>query len=208
MNGAQRTTASIDELTTALATSGVDTVMVAGILDMVPTLALWPRQSLGGATRVATLRFTPGVDGVQLSADNALHGLTLQTDPGRRAVFNGLTCATMGRLTLQNLQVVGLVEILADGTVRGGHVDADGVHIEAADARAGGMRPRGFGVEVVTGAWTLWNRQPDPAVTVTAELLNLSAGRAGAGQRHLRRRHARRRAAAGVAPANRRGVER
>ena len=180
MTGAQRTAATLDELTTALGAPGVDTICIAGLLDTVPTLALRPGQSLVGATKDATLRFALGVDGVRLSTDNALRGLTLQTDPGRRAVFNDLTCATMGRLVLQSLQVVGCVEILADGAVLGGHVDADGVHIEKADARAGDRRPRGFGVEVVPGAWTLWNRQPDPGVTVTADLLNLSAGRAGA----------------------------
>jgi hypothetical protein len=35
-------------------------------------------------------------------------------------------------------------------------------------------------VEVIAGAFTLWNQQTDPAVIVTADLTGLSAGRAGA----------------------------
>ena len=180
MTHAPRTAASANELTTALADPRVQSVAVSGPLDAVPTLTLRPGQALTGGTKDAALRFAPDADGVQLSADNTLSGLTLQTEPGRRAVFNDLTCPTMGRLVLRGLHVVGRVEIVADGAVRGGHVEADGVHIEMADARASDVRPRGFGVEVVPGAWTLWNRQADPTVTVTAELKGLSAGRAGA----------------------------
>ena len=40
--------------------------------------------------------------------------------------------------------------------------------------------PEGYGVQVVPGAFTLWNRQPDPAITITADLVGLSAGSAGA----------------------------
>ena len=50
----------------------------------------------------------------------------------------------------------------------------------AADTRGYDERPKGYGVEVISGAFTLWNQQSDPAVTITADLTGLSAGRAGA----------------------------
>jgi hypothetical protein len=50
----------------------------------------------------------------------------------------------------------------------------------AADARGYDERPKGYGVEVVPGAFTLWNQQADRAVTITADLTGLTAGRAGA----------------------------
>ena len=99
-----------------------------------------------------------------LSTDNTLEALALVAEPVCRAVFNNLSCAGLGRLVLRSLHVTGCVEILAEGAVRGGHVDVQDVHIETADARDGAVRPRGYGVEIVPGAWTLWNRQPDPAV--------------------------------------------
>jgi hypothetical protein len=37
-------------------------------------------------------------------------------------------------------------------------------------------RPRGFGVEALQGAFTLWNRQSDPGAALTAELLDIAAG--------------------------------
>jgi hypothetical protein len=59
-------------------------------------------------------------------------------------------------------------------------VEAHGIDIVSSDARAYDVRPRGYGVEVVSGAFTLWNQQLDPSVTITADLTGLSAGRPNA----------------------------
>jgi hypothetical protein len=69
---------------------------------------------------------------------------------------------------------------LARDRIRGGHVEVENVDIVAADARAYEERPKGYGVEVVPGAFTLWNQHGDRAVTITADLSGLSAGLAGA----------------------------
>ena len=115
-----------------------------------------------------------------MSVDNALEELDLLTDPDRCAVCNDTTVDGLGRILLREVRTVGAVRILARDRVRGGHVEAHGVDVEAADARGYGVRPKGYGVEVIPGAFTVWNQQDDPAVTVTAELTGLSAGRAGA----------------------------
>ena len=180
MTEPRRTVGSTSDLLTALATPGVETVSVTGILEGVPTLALQPGQALVGEGKDATIRFAPGEEAVRVSTDNTVQALALLVEPVRRALFNDTSRATLGRLVLRDLHLVGCVTILAEDAVHGGHVDAIGVDIEAADARGGDVRPKGFGVEVVLGAWTLWNRQPDPRATITAELLDVSAGRAGA----------------------------
>ena len=180
MTGPRCTVDNTTNLLAALATPGIETVSVTGPLDAVPTLTLQPGQALEGKGEGAALHFAPGADGVRVSTDNTVKALALLTEPVRRALFNNTSYATLGRLVLRDLHLAGCVEILAEDAVRGGHVDARCVHIEAADARGGDVRPKGFGVEVIPGAWTLWNRQPDPSVTITAVLLDLSAGRAGA----------------------------
>jgi hypothetical protein len=76
--------------------------------------------------------------------------------------------------------VRGVVRLLAQRAIRAGHVRVEQLDIEAADACSFDERLAGYGVEVVPGAFTLWNRQKDPAVTITAEIIGLSAGRAGA----------------------------
>jgi hypothetical protein len=59
-------------------------------------------------------------------------------------------------------------------------VDVEGLDIEAADTRARGDRPQGHGVEVLQGAFTLWNQQADGTSVISARLKGLAAGRAGA----------------------------
>jgi hypothetical protein len=127
-----------------------------------------------------TVRFGAGCDGVQLSADNEVADLCLAADPYRRALFNDTSVERLGRLVLHDLRVAGVLRLLARDKVRSGHVEAHNIDIITADARGYDERPKGYGVEIVPGAFTLWNQQPDAAVVITADLTGLSAGRAGA----------------------------
>jgi hypothetical protein len=70
----------------------------------------------------------------------------------------------------------GQVLLLARDAVRSGHVQVEGLTVEAADLRGRVERPHGFGVEAMQGGFTLWNQQPDRAIQLTAELLDLQAG--------------------------------
>jgi hypothetical protein len=72
------------------------------------------------------------------------------------------------------------VQIVADAQMRAVYNEAHNIDIVAADARGYHDRPKGYGIEVIPAAFTLWNQQSDRAVTITAELSCLSAGRAGA----------------------------
>lgn len=176
---ARRQVATRDELLAAIDEAAVQHITVTADLSGLPTLALRPGQALsGGATR-STLRFAAGQDGVRLSTGNTMDRLGLRTDIDRCAVCNDTGVDTLGRLMLRGLRVVGCVRILARDKVRGGHVEAHEIDVVEADARAYPLRPKGFGVEVIPGAFMVWNQQEDPAVTITAAFTGLSAGRAG-----------------------------
>ena len=75
--------------------------------------------------------------------------------------------------------MTGVVRLLVEGSIRRGHVEVAGLHVAAADARGFDERPAGYGVEVVPGVFTLWNRQADDGVVITADLIGLSAGSPG-----------------------------
>lgn len=171
---------SVPDLMAALELRGMLDLHIDGALGGVPTLSLRPGQTLRAATEGAGLQFLPGCEGVRLSRDNALLGLSLRADPALRVVFNDELAPDLGRLYLSGLRVSGQVQVLARGAVRAGHVEVDGLDIEAADTRARGDRPRGFGVEVLQGAFTLWNQHSDATTVLSARLKGLSAGRAGA----------------------------
>jgi hypothetical protein len=119
-------------------------------------------------------------DGVELTANNRVENLALETDPDLRALFNDTKVEHIGRLELQDLRTIGTIRLLANDKVRSGHVQAENVDIESADARDYAQRPKGYGVEVIPGAFVLWNQQADRNVVITADLKGLSAGRAGA----------------------------
>jgi hypothetical protein len=180
MSHPERQVATASELAAAISDPAAVEILVTADIPQLRTLRLPPGKTLRGAVPSVTLRFAPDEDGVQLSADNRIENLTLHADPDRRALLNDTQVEGLGRLVLRNLSTVGSIRLLARDKVKGGHVEAENIDIVAADARGFSERPKGYGVEVIPGAFTLWNQQPDRAVTLTADLTGLSAGRAGA----------------------------
>jgi hypothetical protein len=105
-----------------------------------------------------------------------LSSVTVLTEVDEVAILNDTSVSDLGTLTLRNVRTAGQVLLLAEGAVRSGHLQVEGLTIARADVRGRVDRPRGFGVEALQGAFTLWNRQAGPKVVITAELFDISAG--------------------------------
>ncbi len=177
MSGTLRVATTTAELVEAAQAADNAAIEVRGALEGAPSLRLKPGQKLQGVSG-ASIQFDPGQDGVVLTADNTVDGIELRTDPDRRALFNDASAAGFGRLALTHLKTTGCVRLIAEGAAFGGHVEARNVHVVEADARAFEDRPSSFGVEVIPGAFTLWNRQTSRDRRVSAELRGILAGRA------------------------------
>jgi hypothetical protein len=147
-------------------------IEVAGALSGMPMTRLAPGVQLRGGQ----LRF--GAKGLQLTRDNSLDSLRVETAEHELAIFNDLEQDTLGTLKLSDVETVGQVCLFADGAVKAGRVEVAGLRITRADVRGRTHRPAGFGVEAMQGAFTLWNRQPDPGVVISATLLDVGAGSA------------------------------
>ncbi len=158
------------ELLDALETA--DDIEVDGSLTGMPMITLRPGVTLRGGT----LRF--GAKGIRLTSDNLLEDVTVLVPDTEVAIGNDTAVGDLGRLTLRNVRTRGQVLLLADGSVRRGHVEVDGLAVASADLRGRPDRPHGFGVDAMPGGFTLWNRQGDPAVRITASLEGISAGAA------------------------------
>lgn len=176
----ERKVSTVAELRAATEQGDVRRISVAADLHDIPSLRLAPGQSLVAERAGTTLQFAAGDQGIQLSTDNHIEGFELRADLDRRVLFNDIAVERLGRLVLRNLRVTGIVQLLAKGSVRSGHVEIENLDVMAADARNETPRPKGYGVEVIPGAFTLWNQHDDPTVTITADLVGLTAGRAGA----------------------------
>jgi hypothetical protein len=161
------------ELLDALA-QGRREIEVRETLSGMPMITLPPGVRLRGGT----LRF--GAKGVRLTRDNELTGVTVRTAESEVAIFNDTSVDDLGTLSLRDVRTVGQVLFVAEHAVRSGHVRVQGLRVLSADVRGRVERPYLVGVEALQGAVTVWNRQPDPSVTITAELLDVGAGTAEA----------------------------
>jgi len=150
-----------------------DEIEIDGSLTGMPMIYLRPGVTLRGGT----LQF--GAKGIRLSSGNRLEDVTILAPDHEVAIGNDTGVGDLGRLTLRNVRTRGQVLLLAEGAVRSGHVEVDGLVVASADVRGRADRPHGFGVDALQGAFTLWNRQPDPAVRITARLTGISAGSEG-----------------------------
>jgi hypothetical protein len=145
-------------------------IEVRGAISGMPMITLRPGVRLHGGT----LKF--GAKGVRLTRDNELDGVTIIAQDYEVAIFNDTSVEDFGTLTLRHVRTEGQVLLVAEHAVRAGHVNVDGLTVSKADVRGRAERPHGFGVDVLQGGFTLWNRQPGPEVTITAELLGIAAG--------------------------------
>jgi hypothetical protein len=143
---------------------------VDGSLSGMPMISLPPGVSLRGGA----LQF--GAKGIRLSSDNVLEDVTVIVPDWELAILNDTSVTDFGQLSLRNVRTRGQVLLLADRAVTSGHVQVDGLIVDSADVRGRPDRQHGFGVDALQGAFTLWNRQLDPAVRLTASLIGISAG--------------------------------
>ena len=180
MNHLEREVTTASELLAAAADPRAVHILIPSPLSGLPTFRLPPGKTIRGTSSNVVLHFAAGQDGVQLSTDNRVENLGLETDVDRRALFNDTEVEHLGRLVLLNLRTIGTIQLLAMDKVRAGHVEVENVDVASADARGYTERPKGYGVEVIPGAFVLWNQQTDQKVTITADLKGLTAGRAGA----------------------------
>jgi hypothetical protein len=150
--------------------SGVTRIEVEGTLSGMPSVTLPPGVSLRGGGLAFRAK------GLCLTADNKVSDMRIVTVDHETAIYNDTSVADMGTLLLSNVSTVGQVYLVADNNVRAGKIVAEGVRIESADVRGRFDRPHGFGVDALQGGFTLWNRQADRQITITARLTNISAG--------------------------------
>jgi hypothetical protein len=180
MSAQEHEVSTLAGLLEATTNPDVRRIAITSNIGGAPTFRLLPGQALTGARQGVKLSFESGQDGIQLSTDNRVEQLDLAADADRCALYNDTGAARLGRLELRHLRTTGAVQLLARDNVRSGHVAAEDVDVVSADARGFEPRLEGYGVEVVPGAFTLWNQQDSHDVMITAELIALRAGRGGA----------------------------
>lgn len=150
-------------------------IAITGSICCPHDLVLPEGTAINGIGAEAGLHFAEG-GGLGLTRDNTVRSLRLITAPRARAVFLRAGTPDLGTMTLEDLIVVGQVGLVARVGTEQGRVLARNVHVAFADARAFPEQPQKYGVNVLQGAFTLFNQNGSTSSRLTASLENISAG--------------------------------
>ena len=150
--------------------SGCSEINLAGTITGSPSITLPEGSTLSDGKLVFLAK------GVRLTRNNTLRDVTIETTPYEVAVYNDTSVADAGTLSFQNVVTVGQVYIVADDETKAVRVETMGLHVKDADVRGRAEQPHGYGVDVLQGGLTLWNRQKDPSSSFTATLRDVSVG--------------------------------
>ncbi len=164
-----RVVSTAEQLQAAIS-DGARDIEVSGTIQGAPRVVLAPGVNIRGG------RLEFGSKGVLLTRDNTVADIEVVVPEHEVAIYADTTGPDWGTLTLRGVRTVGQVAFIAQDAVRAGHVVIEGLTIRAADVRGRVDRPRGFGVEAMQGALTVWNRQADASVKITAEITDVAAG--------------------------------
>lgn len=119
-------------------------------------------------------------DGIGVSANNTVKNLNIDTPVNHKAIFNTTVKQDLGTFTFENLLVKGQVSVITRVGVEKANIVIDNVDIHSADARHFLEQPQKYGVNVLQGALTIYNINPDANSLVSVAVSNLSIGRKNA----------------------------
>lgn len=119
-------------------------------------------------------------DGIGVSANNSVKNINIDTPVNHKAIFNTIVKPDLGTFTFENLLVKGQVSIITRVGVEKANVVIDNVDIHSADTRHYLEQPQKYGVNVLQGALTIYNINPDSKSALSVTVSNLSIGRKNA----------------------------
>ncbi|MGH7100940.1 MAG: hypothetical protein ACREFJ_00970 [Acetobacteraceae bacterium] len=176
MNTATTTVGSLAELMSALSGGAPRDLDLQTSVASPYSLTLPPGFSLSGNDKDRCILSFGNGDGIGLTANNRVSGITVIAAPGARAIYTEAGIADMGTITLSNLAVTGKVSIITRTGTDKLNLAVDGLHIAACDSRRYSEQPQKYGVNVYQGALTVYNFNGDANSRIGASLTNIAVG--------------------------------
>jgi hypothetical protein len=119
-------------------------------------------------------------DGIGISSNNKIYNLNIDTPTNHKAIFNTSTQENLGDIQLEKLFIKGQVSIITRVGVKKANIMMNEVDIHSSDSRHYLEQPQKYGVNVLQGALTIYNINPDPDSCINVSISNLSIGRKNA----------------------------
>ena len=115
-------------------------------------------------------------DGIGISANNTIKDLNIDVPTNHKAIFNTIVKQNLGTFHLENLHTIGQVSIITRVGVKSAKIKINNLTITAADARFYLEQPQKYGVNVLQGALTIYNINPDEESILEVHAENISIG--------------------------------
>lgn len=120
-------------------------------------------------------------DGFILKGDAKISDLTISALQDKKAIslVPQQVRDNFGQISLENLIVDGQISMIFRAPTMTAHVDTHNVLVRKADTRTYLEQPQKYGVNVLQGAYTLYNFNPDANSKITAAISELNVGQDG-----------------------------
>lgn len=166
---------TVDELVAATQDRTARYLILRNDLTDVPSLRLMPFQSLSGEFDGKKIIFKPGAEGFCLSKGNELKSLVIQTSPDKRAIFQDQEMESLSVHHLSRITVTGQISFIITDKTKKGRIEASFVHVADAATMQLKERPNRFGVDLIQGAFTVWN-QSENDTELEVDITHFSCG--------------------------------
>jgi hypothetical protein len=180
-----RKTAHVDtaaELVRALNDNTVTTIIVARSMTDLAPFALEQGKVLKGANPQISIAFLPGTDGILVGKDVSISSLEIGVERNFRAIHNRTDISDLGVLSLYRVTTVGQIQILGKEKLLKADIRLNDVTVVDSDSYdrperpASGTGPGAGNVDIIQGAITVFNMQPDPASVFRVWMRGISIG--------------------------------
>ncbi len=116
-------------------------------------------------------------DGVGLTQNNTVSNLVIQAPVDKKAIYNTSVVEDLGTFKFNHLKLTGQFSIITRSGVKKTRVTVKDLDIVAADARHYLEQPQKYGVNVLQGAFTVYNFNSDAESLVELEVDGIRIGR-------------------------------
>ncbi|WP_281612984.1 hypothetical protein [Flammeovirga sp. SubArs3] len=165
------------ELMVALDTPSIQQITITDTIYVPQSIRLPKGLILEGINKEQSGLFFGDGDGIGLTESNTVQNLTVQVSPVNRALFISSIHENLGKVTLQNLNVTGQIQLITRETTQQLQLKINAIDIVSADVRQRKETQSYFGVEVVQGALTVFNFCTDNKSEIQLEIDGISIGR-------------------------------
>ncbi|MEG1617017.1 MAG: hypothetical protein RR202_09700 [Bacteroidales bacterium] len=167
---------NVEELVAATQDKTARYLILRNDLEDVPAIKMMPFQSLVGEFDGKTIRFRSGAEGFCLTKGNELKNLRIIADPDKRVIYQDQEVENISTHHLSRLNVTGQISFILNGKFNKGRIEAGFIHVEYASMMHLNERPNRFGVDMIPGAFTIWNQRDEMNIEVEVDITHFTCG--------------------------------